>query len=112
MKLQASHPLLNMQASVAEALGVPSNQMAQAPAYQPSAMPDPVTLINPRYTRAPAQDQSMTPLQMFMQARQTGAIPSQQNSFVPWRQPGQSPVPGFGMVDVKVAPGGATSGGK
>lgn len=93
-----------MQASVAEAPGMSSDQMKPGSAYQP-AMPDPVTL-NPRY--AGASNQSMTRAWIFHAGRQTGAIPSQQNSGAQ-RRPGQSPVPGFGMVDVKVAPGGATS---
>lgn len=48
---------------------------------------DPAQFINPRYTRAPATDNSLSPLAQFQAFKQSGQMPAQQSSFVPWQQP-------------------------
>lgn len=48
---------------------------------------DPAQFINPRYTRAPVADNSLSPLAQFQAFRQSGQMPAQQNSFTPWQQP-------------------------
>lgn len=48
---------------------------------------DPAHFINPRYTRAPATDNSLSPLAQFQAFKQSGQMPAQQSSFVPWQQP-------------------------
>ena len=48
---------------------------------------DPAQFINPRYTRAPVADNSLSPLAQFQAFKQTGQMPAQQSSFVPWQQP-------------------------
>ena len=48
---------------------------------------DPAQFINPRYTRAPVADNSLSPMAQFQALRQSGQMPAQQSSFVPWQQP-------------------------
>lgn len=48
---------------------------------------DQAQFINPRYTRAPAADNSLSPLAQFQALKQSGQMPAQQNSFTPWQQP-------------------------
>lgn len=48
---------------------------------------DPAQFINPRYTRAPAADNSLSPLAQFQAFKQSGQMPAQQSSFTPWQQP-------------------------
>lgn len=48
---------------------------------------DQAQFINPRYTRAPAADNSLSPLVQFQAFKQLGQMPAQQSSFGPWQQP-------------------------
>lgn len=48
---------------------------------------DPAQFINPRYTKAPTADNTLSPLAQFQAFKQSGQMPAQQSSFVPWQQP-------------------------
>lgn len=48
---------------------------------------DPAKFINPRYTKAPTADNTLSPLAQFQAFNQSGQMPAQQSSFVPWQQP-------------------------